>query len=74
VARAGQCVLGRLCELQWAELDAQAVTRYWARQAPGSVVADGDETLTVASRLGTLQLPSPGLYPPRWTPAHRARP
>lgn len=56
VAQAGSCVLGRLCELQWAELDAQAVARYCARQAPGSVVADGYEPLCVASRFGTLRL------------------
>ncbi len=56
VARAGSRVLGRLCELQWAEIDAQAVARYRARHAPGSVVADGYETLLVASRFGTLAL------------------
>lgn len=55
VATVGQRVLGRLCELQWDEIDAQAVARYSARQAPGTMVADGFETL-VASRFGTLQL------------------
>ena len=45
VARAGSRLLGRLCELQWEEIDAQAVARYRARHAAGSVVADGYETL-----------------------------
>ncbi len=57
VARVGQCVLGRLLERQWEQLDAQAVARYCAHQAPGSVVADGYETLMVVSRFGTVQLP-----------------
>ena len=56
VARAGSRVLGRLCELQWEELDAQAVAQYRARHKAGSVVADGYETLLVASRFGTLAL------------------
>jgi len=56
VATVGQCLLGRLCELQWDAIDAQAVARYRAGQAPGSVVADGSDTLFVASRFGTLQL------------------
>ena len=56
VATVGQCLLGRLCELPWDALDAQAVARYRAGQAPGSVVADGSDTLFVASRFGTLQL------------------
>jgi len=32
------------------------VAEYCATQEPGSVWADGDETLQVASRFGTLQL------------------
>ncbi len=56
VARVGQCVLGRLLERQWEQLDAQAVARYCARQPPGSVVADGYETLMVATRFGSVQL------------------
>jgi hypothetical protein len=56
VARAGQHLLARLCELQWEEADAQAVARYGAQAAPGTVVADGYETLQAASRFGTLQL------------------
>ncbi len=56
VARVGQCVLGRLLERQWEQLDAQAVARYCARQPPDSVVADGYETLMVATRFGSVQL------------------
>ncbi len=56
VARVGQCVLGRLLERQWEQLDAQAVARYCAHQPPGSVVADGYETLLVATRFGSVQL------------------
>ncbi len=56
VAQVGQRLLGRLCELAWEEVDAEAVARYSARQAPGSVVADGEATLQVASRFGTLHL------------------
>ncbi len=37
-------------------MDAEAVARYQAAQAPGSVGADGYETLQVASRFGTLHL------------------
>ncbi len=56
VATAGQRLLGRLCKLQWEEMDAQAAARYAAAQAPGSVERDGAETLAVASRFGTLYL------------------
>src|SRR5580765_2795722 len=56
VATAGQHLLGRLCELAWDEVDAAAVARYCAIAALGSVWGDGDETLTVASRFGTLHL------------------
>ncbi len=56
VATAGQRLLGRLCELQWEEVDAQAVARYCAGAPPGSVSEDGSAVLTVASRFGTLQL------------------
>ena len=45
MAQVGQRLLGRLCELAWEEVDAEAVARYTARQAPGSVVADGEATL-----------------------------
>jgi len=53
VATAGQRLLARLCELQWDAVDAEAVARYGAAQAPGSVERDGAETLRVASRFGT---------------------
>ena len=53
-AQVGQHLLGHLVELQWEELDAQAVARY--RQGRPEVVADGYQTLQVASRFGTLQL------------------
>ncbi len=56
VATAGQRLLRRLCELQWDAVDAEAAARYRATQAPGSVEADGYETLTAASRFGTLHL------------------
>jgi hypothetical protein len=56
VATIGQRVLGRLVELQWEEIDAQAVAAYRARHAAGSVVADGSAPLLVASRFGTLVL------------------
>ena len=56
MATAGQRLLARLCELQWDAVDAEAVARYAAAQAPGSVEADGYETLRVASRFGTLHL------------------
>ena len=56
VVQSGQQVLRRLCELQWEEMDVAAVARYQRCQPPGAVVADGYETLTVASRLGTLRL------------------
>ncbi len=48
VATAGQRLLGRLCELQWEEVDAQAVARYCAGTAPGSVWGDGSAVLTAA--------------------------
>jgi hypothetical protein len=50
----GQQLLGRLVELQWEEIDAGAVARY--RQRQPQVIADGYQTLQVASRFGTLQL------------------
>jgi len=56
VATAGQRLLGRLCELQWDEVDAQAVARYCAGTSPGSVWGDGDAVLTAASRFDTLHL------------------
>jgi len=56
VATAGQRLLGRLCDLQWDEVDAQAVARYCAGTSPGSVWGDGSAVLTVASRFGTLHL------------------
>jgi len=56
VATAGQRLLTRLCELQWDAVDAEAVARYAAAQAPGGVERDGAETLRVASRFGTLHL------------------
>jgi len=56
VATAGQRLLGRLCELQWDEVDAQAVARYCAGTPVGSVWGDGYAVLTVASRFGTLHL------------------
>ncbi len=56
VAEAGQCLLARLCELAWEDLDARAVDRYVAAQPPGSVVADGYAPLQVASRFGNLEL------------------
>ncbi len=56
VVQSGQQVLRHLCELQWEEGDAAAVAHYQQRQPPGAVVADGYETLTVASRVGTLRL------------------
>jgi hypothetical protein len=55
IATQGQQLLRWLYELQWEELDRQAVARY-LQQAPGRVVADGYEPLTVASRFGTLRL------------------
>jgi len=56
VAIAGQRLMARLCELQWDAVDADAVARYGAAQTPGMVELDGAETLTVASRFGTLHL------------------
>jgi hypothetical protein len=56
VAATDQRLLGRLCGLAWDEVDAAAVARYCAAAAPGSVWGDGYETLTVASRFGTLHL------------------
>jgi hypothetical protein len=56
VATAGQRLLARLCELQWEDLDAQAVAQYTAALPAGSVVADSYQTLQVASRFGSLQL------------------
>jgi len=56
VATVGQRLLAALCAVQWEEVDTHAVAEYCATQEPGSVWADGDETLQVASRFGTLQL------------------
>jgi hypothetical protein len=56
IATVGRRLLGRLCELAWEEVDTEAVARYCAREAPGSVWGDGGEMLTVASRFGTLHL------------------
>ena len=56
VATAGTHLLARLCELQWDAVDAEAVARYVAAHAPGSVTADGHDLLTAVSRFGTLHL------------------
>ncbi len=56
VAASGHDILGRLCQLEWEALDAQAVERFRQQQVPADVLADGYETLTVASRFGTLRL------------------
>jgi hypothetical protein len=69
VAERGHQILRRLCELQWEELDAQAVARYRQACAPGAVVADGYEPLAVASRFGTLHLRRQVLVHPQ-TKAH----
>jgi hypothetical protein len=55
-AAVGQRLLGRLVELQWEAIGAQAVERYRARCAPGTVAADGYAPVRVASRFGTLEL------------------
>jgi len=56
VATVGHRILGQLCEVQWDEVDAHAVAEYCARGARDTAWADGYETLTVASRFGTLHL------------------
>src|SRR5258708_1981600 len=56
VATTGQRLLASLCELAWNEIDAAAVARYCRGATPGSLWGDGHETLTVASRFGTLHL------------------
>ena len=56
VATTGQRLLASLCELAWNEVDAAAVARYCRQAAPGSMWGAGYETLTVASRFGTLHL------------------
>ena len=62
VAEVGQHLLARLCELQWEELDAQAVGRYAAQQPAGSVVADGYAPLhrqVCAQRLFSVRIGTP---------------
>jgi hypothetical protein len=59
VATVGPRVLGRLVELQWEEIDAQAVARSRARHTPGSVAAEGQASVLAARRCGTLAVRRP---------------
>ncbi len=66
VARVGQRLLGRLCELQWDAVDTEAVARYCRTQHTGERErrwvrgAHGGQSLRHAAAA------APGLCPPRW--------
>jgi hypothetical protein len=53
----GHIVLRAAFQAQWAALDAQLVAAYCRRFTPDELRRDGHKPITVASRLGTLQLP-----------------
>jgi hypothetical protein len=53
----GYTVLRAALQAQWEETDAQLVDAYCRRFPSGQVWRDGHKAITVASRLGTLQLP-----------------
>jgi hypothetical protein len=55
--RVGHTVLRAALQAQWAALDAELVASYCRRIPPDQVRRDGHKVITVASRLGTLQLP-----------------
>jgi hypothetical protein len=55
--QAGHTVLRAAFQAQWEELDAHLVDAYCRRFPPDQVRRDGHKAITVASRLGTLQLP-----------------
>jgi hypothetical protein len=55
--QAGQSVLRAALQAQWEEIDAHLADAYCRRFPPGQLRRDGHKAITVASRLGTLQLP-----------------
>jgi hypothetical protein len=59
--QAGQRVLRAARQAQWAEIAARLVDAYCRRLPPAQVRRDGHKAITVASRLGILQLPRPVL-------------
>ena len=52
----GNAVLRRLVQSQWDTIDARLTELHRQRFSPELVTADGHETITVASRFGTLEL------------------
>src|SRR3712207_1774359 len=52
----GHAILRRLLQAQWDIIDAALVGEHRQDLLPHSVIADGHEPITVASRFGTLQL------------------
>ncbi len=52
----GNAILRRLLQAQWDTIDARLTERHRQRFSPDQVTADGHETITVASRFGTLEL------------------
>jgi hypothetical protein len=53
----GHAVLRAAFQAQWEEIDARLVHAYCQRFPPGQVQRDGHKAITVASRLGTVELP-----------------
>ena len=52
----GHAILRRVLQAQWDIIDAALVAQHRQDAFPQSVIADGHEPITVASRFGTLQL------------------
>ncbi len=52
----GTAILRRLLQAQWDLIDAALVAQHRQDALPQSVIADGHEPITVASRFGTFQV------------------
>ncbi len=52
----GNAILRRLVQARWDTIDAQLTEQHRQRFPPAQVMADGHETITCASRFGTLAL------------------
>jgi len=60
----GTAILRRVLQAQWDLIDATLVEQHRQRFPPAVVHADGSETVTVASRFGTLELARQVCYHP----------
>ena len=52
----GNAILRRVLQARWDTIDARLTEHHRQRFPPEQVMADGHETITVASRFGTLEL------------------